>query len=193
MRNCAIALGIILSTAGAFSSSCFAQSNDARARDGLELFAAFCVSTNGTKDHALAVLGNGNALANRLPNELVQKMQGGRAGGLAWAIRSPHQAELLLEYEPRGICGVRIADSDELSVQQAFEAAARTAAARVGTEVRSEPALVKYVDGVRTTYQAFAYSDGGRTAHLAVTTAERRLGMQQHFMTFGYVETPTPK
>lgn len=177
-----------LTSAAVLVPSAQAQTPDPRAADALQFFAAFCVSTEGTRDRALAVIGDGNALAKRLPDDVVRQAQGGREGGVGWAVRSPNNAELMLDYEARGICGLRIREADEKSVRDGFEAAAAALAEGAGAELISEPAKVKEVQGARTTYRAYSFALVGRTAHLALTTADRPVGEQQHFMTFGFVQ-----
>jgi hypothetical protein len=170
------------------SSSALAFTPDPRAADAAQFFGAFCVSTAGTPDRALAVLANGNPLAARLPTDVVRQAQGGREGGIGWVVRSPSDAELMLDYDARGICGLRLREADETSVHDAFEAVIKGAASGAGAEITSKPAEVRQVDDVRTTYRAYSFPLGGRIAHLALTTAERPVGAQQHFMTFGFVK-----
>lgn len=165
-----------------------AQNPDLHAADGVKFFSAFCVASGGTRDRALTVIGNGNELARRLPDDVVRQAQGGREGGVGWTVRSPNSAELLLDYDSRGVCGLRIREADEASVREKFEAMVKGVANSAGAELASESPLVRQVDGIRTTYNAYSIPIGGRTAHLALTTAERPVGGQQHFMTFGFVQ-----
>lgn len=170
------------------ASVAHAQSPDPRAAEAMQLFGAFCISTAGTPDRALAVLGNGNALATRLPDNIVRNAQGGQEGGVGWAVRSPSDAELMLDYNPQGICGLRIRQADEASVRDAFKALVDGVASGTGSELTSEPSEIRTVNGVQTTYTAYSLPLGGRTAHLALTTTEQPIGEQQHFMTFGFVK-----
>lgn len=103
-------------------------------------------------------------------------------------MRSPNDAELMLEYEARGICGVRIREADEDSVQEAFGTVIKVVASEAGAEFTSAPVETRQVGGVRTTYRAYSFPRDGRRAHLALTTAERPIGAQQHLMTFGFVK-----
>ena len=73
-----------------------AQQADPRANDGVQVFSTFCVKTLGNRDRALAALGDGNAMAKRLSDDLVKKAQLGREGGVGWTIRSPRDAILVL-------------------------------------------------------------------------------------------------
>ena len=170
----------------------YGQAPDPRAGDAVELFRAFCLSTGGTPDRALAILGEGNALAKRLPDDIVRQAQGNREGGIGWAVRSPNDAEIMLDYDNRGICGVRIREADEASVQAAFAAIARDLAMKTSEddagEFSSRNPEVRDVDGVRITYTAHSFPLGNRQAILALTTAEETVGEQQHFMTFAFVE-----
>jgi hypothetical protein len=173
------------------SPSAQARAPDPRAADAIQFFTTFCFATDVTPTRALAVLGDGNALATRLPADVVRQAQGNREGGIGWAVRSPHDAEFMLDYDARGICGLRLKEADELSVRDAFEAfvkGIKRAVSGAGAELTSEPALEKQVNGTRTTYKGYSFPVGGRTAYLALTTAERPIGAQQHFMTFGFVK-----
>lgn len=175
-----------LTMIGSFSVQ--AQTPDPRATDAAQFFGAFCVSTGGTSARALAVLANGNALATRLPADFVQQAQGGREGGVGWMIRSPKNAELMLDYDTRGVCSLRLKEGDEQSVRDAFEALIKGAASSVGAELISQEAEEGETNNVRTTYRAHSLTLSGRTAHIALTTAEQPIGFQQHYMTFSSAE-----
>lgn len=179
---------IALVTLGLFAAPVRAQAADARASDAVQFFKAFCVGPTGMRERALAVLGNGNPMANRLSDEAVRAYQGGRAGGVGWAVRSPRDAKLMLDFEERGICGVRILEADEKSVREAFDQMVRGAASAEGVEPTPKPSETETVSGVQTTFIAYELPIGGRTAVVALTTAERPVGEQQHFMTFGFLK-----
>lgn len=159
--------------------------SDARASDSVALFSSFCVATGGVRDRALSVLGNGNALATRLPDDFVRRLQLGRDGGVAWAIRSPNDAQILLEYEARGICAVRIADAEKDAVKEAFGILAHQVAA--GAEIMSKPDEVTNVAGVPRTYSAYSFVLNGRTVIFALSSMDRRVDEEQHLLTFGYL------
>lgn len=186
--RCLVSFALALVLPYSIASAEEVASHDLRADDAVQLFDAFCVQTLGSRDKALAVLANGNQMANRLPDELVKKAQGGQDGGVGWAIRSPRDAVLVLDYESRGICGVRIVDADEASVKSAFSAFAKSTASAAGAELSSQSPTVRDEGGARLTYQTYSYQITGRNALLALTTADKRSGAQQHFMTFGFVK-----
>jgi hypothetical protein len=94
----------------------------------------------------------------------------------------------MLDYDTRGTCGVRLKEAEEGAVRDAFEAVMIGVARGAGAELVSEPAQVRQVNGIRTTYKTYSFPLDGRTALLALTTAERPVGAQQHFMTFGFVK-----
>jgi hypothetical protein len=163
-----------------------AQTPDPRAAEAVQFFGVFCISTAGTSSRALAVL-DGNPLATRLPADAVRQAQGNREGGIGWVVRSPTDAEFMLDYDARGICGLRLREADERSVRDAFEAVISGAASGAGAELTSKPSHSGKARGTRTTYRAYSFPLGGRIAHLALTTAERPVGPQQHYMTFSFV------
>nr|WP_144033738.1 hypothetical protein [Sphingomonas laterariae] len=186
VKPCRIVLGLISTIIAVPSAQ--AQSPDPRATDSVQFFATFCVGSAGTRDRALTVLGNGNELARRLPDDVVRQAQGGLDGGVGWTVRSPNNAELMLDYTASGICGLRIREADETSVRDAFEAVMKGVAKGAGAELTSEKPEVRQVDGARTIYKAYSFPMGVRTAHFGLTTADRPVGAQQHFMTFGFVQ-----
>lgn len=166
------------------SRAAYAQA-DMRAGDAMQLFSSFCIQTDGDRSRALAVLGEGNALAKKLPDALVTTLQAGRVGGVAWAIASPNSAQLLLEYTSDGICGVRIADADEKSVQDAF--ATMIEQNSVGQKVTtSEPVITKEA-GAQRTYHTYNFAVGGKKTLFAISTMDHRVGPQQHLLTFGHL------
>jgi hypothetical protein len=170
------------------ASAAQAQSPDPRAKEAVQLFGAFCVATGGTPDRALAVLGEGNLMATRLPDNVVRSAQGGQEGGLGWAVRSPNDGALMLDYTAAGVCGVRISEAEETSVREAFNEFVAAVAAGSNAAVTSAPPEDRMVGNVRTTYAARSLLINGQTAHLALTTAERPVGENQHFMTFRLME-----
>ena len=179
-------LGFALAAVAACSAvgQAYAQ-EDSRAKDAFDFFKAFCVDTDGSSDRALAVIGNGNALANKLPDELVSRLQG-QAGGIAWAVRSPSNAQLLLGYNPIGICEIRIAEADENAVVARFKGMAGA----LGAEEKntySNPE-VRTQDGATITYRTFRFERQGKQALIALSSSDRRVAEQQHLITFGFVK-----
>lgn len=165
-----------------------AQTPDPRATDAVAFFASFCVSTGGSRDRALAVLGDGNALVNRLPDDVVQQAQGGREGEVGWMVRSPRDAQFMLEYNTLGLCGVRLKEADEDAVINAFESVMKRIVAGTGAELAASKPEKKVISGIDTTYRTYTFPFGGQNAHLALTTAKKPVGSVQHFMTFGVVK-----
>ena len=179
---------VLAATALLASSPLIAQDqpkrDDPRAREALQLFYSFCMNEAGDQTRALAVLGDGNAMAKRLTPETMNAIQG-QVGGVGWAIRSPSNAQLLLDYNPTGFCEVRIAEADEASVVMQFHLTKNLIAVDsrgklTAPEKRSE-------NGATLTFQTFAYDLHGRKALIALTTSDKRVGEQQHLITFGFV------
>ncbi len=165
-----------------------AQGADPRVQDAIMFYTTYCVLPKGSRNAALQSLGAGNALATRLPDAAVAKLQGGRPNGVAWAVRSPHNAQLLLEFDARGICAVRIADADEASVQRAFKAITAGIAQEAGAQLLEGPTDTRTQNGARLTSKDYVIQQGGRKMHFGLTTANRRVGDQQHLMTFALVK-----
>jgi hypothetical protein len=185
VRRFCIVVGVTFSCAIP-TSPAYTQTRDARAADATQLFFAFCISPAGNRDHALAVLGQGNQLARRLPDDIVKGAQGGRDGGVGWAVRSPNNAELMLDFEARGICGLRVREADESAMRDAFETVVKDVATRAGVQPKLEASEIRKVSGVVTTYRAYSFDFGGSTTRLALTSAPRQVADQQHFMTFSF-------
>lgn len=161
---------------------------DARVQDAIAFYKIYCVLPKGSRNAALQVLGSGNALATRLPDAAVAKLQGGRSNGVAWAVRSPRNAQLLLEFDARGICAVRIANADEASVQRAFKALAAGIAQESGAQLLEKPADTQNKNGARLTSKDYVIQLGSQKMHFGLTTANQRVGDQQHLMTFGLLK-----
>ena len=169
-----------------------AQAPDPRAADAVQFFTSFCLATGGSRDRAIAVLEDGNELATRLPYDVVKKAQADQEGGIGWAVRSPHDAVIMLDYDRQGICAVRIAEADESSVQDVVDALVRGVARGVSRdgagELSSQPPQIRENDGIRTTYTSHSFPVGDRTAHIALTTAPEAVGAQQHLITFAFID-----
>lgn len=176
----------------AVAPSAQAQNADPRVREGIEFFATFCVATGGQPDRALSVIGQGNELARRLPDDMVKHLQGGREGGLGWTIRSPNDAELLLTYDADGICGVSIGEADAAAVRATFEAMATGVAKGRGTELTSRKPIEQNSDRIPTTYFEYSIPLGTRNAHLSLTSAQQPVSGKQHHMTFTFVQLDRP-
>jgi hypothetical protein len=158
---------------------------DMRANDAFQLFQAFCVDDNGSRDRALAVLGNGNQLANRLPDGLVARLQG-NSGGVAWAIRSPNNAQLLLGYTASGVCEVRIAEAEEASVVHGYQGLTSSLdSAGKGEQTAPQTRLE---NDARLTFRSYKFDRSGKHALVAMTTSDKKVGEQQHLITFGFVQ-----
>lgn len=161
------------------------QAPDPRANEAIQLFGTFCVATGGKPDRALAVLADGNPIATRLPDHVVQSNQGGQQGGVGWVVRSPSDGVMMLDYTAQGVCGLRIQEADEASMRTAYTALLNQIPPGTAVELPTEE---REVNGVRTTYTAHSVMMGGHTAHLALTAAEQPIGEQQHLMTFAIVK-----
>ena len=158
---------------------------DARAKDAFDFFKAFCVDTDGASNRALAVIGNGNAMASKLPDALVTQLQR-QPGGIAWAVRSPSNAQLLLGYVPLGICEVRIAEADESSVVASFGDLTSSLQASAKGEL-SKPETSSQ-DEAHITYRTYRFDRSGRHALIALSSSDKKIGAQQHLITFGFVQ-----
>ncbi|MEO8723179.1 MAG: hypothetical protein ABI395_06590 [Sphingobium sp.] len=158
---------------------------DARAKDAFDFFKTFCVDTDGARDRAIAVIGDGNAMANKLPDSLVAQLQG-QPGGIAWAVRSPSDAQLLLGYTASGICEIRIAEAEEPAVVARFA----DLIASFGSAVhgQSTPPQLRSEDGAARTFRTYEFDRSGKHALIALTTSDKKVGAQQHLITFGFVK-----
>lgn len=178
-------IGIVTAGALVLIAGTVHAQTDLRTGDAMQLFTAFCLRTDGDRSHALATLGEGNLFAKKLPDTLVKTLQAGRDGGVAWAMASPNAAQLLLEYTSDGICGVRIADADEKSVQEAFATLVQQSAS--GEKMDSSEPEVTKENGVQRTYRTYTFPFNGRKSLFAISTLDHRVGPQQHFLTFGHL------
>jgi hypothetical protein len=178
--------GSAISLAAALLAATGAQAQtDARAKDAFDFFKAFCVDTDGASTRAVAVIGDGNAMANKLPDAVVAQLQG-QPGGLAWAVRSPANAQLLLGYAPVGICEIRIAEADESSVVTNFTALTSSLQTSAKGEL-SKPETRTQGDA-HITYRTYRFDRAGKRALISLSSADKKVGAQQHLITFGFVQ-----
>jgi hypothetical protein len=154
--------------------------SDRRAVEGVALFKSFCVQRNGARDGAVAVLGAGNALANRLPSATTDKLLG-QTDTVGWAIRSPSGAQLMLGYGKSGHCEVRLVEADEGAVVAQFEQLTGSLPNNDVTALKPE---TRNEDGARRTFLGFRFGKSPALVTLALTTSDKRVGDQQHFLTF---------
>ena len=159
--------------------------SDARATDAFDFFKVFCIDTDGSSARALSVIGTGNAMANRLPDSAVAQLQG-QAGGVAWAVRSPSNAQLLLGYVPVGICEIRIAEADEGSVLASF--ADLTSSLQASAKGELSKPEVRSQDKAHITYQTYRFDRAGKHALISLSSSDKKIGAQQHLITFGFVQ-----
>jgi hypothetical protein len=186
IKACRIVSGSVLFWLSA--ASAVAQPVEPRAADAFTIFDTYCVQTRGARDLALGRLGAGNSGVRRLPDDAVQRLQKGVPGGVAWAIRTPHNAEVMLEYTPRGICMARVLEADTSSMRTLMHVLADWLGKKLGAPVETGQPRVTAQGDTKLTYVSYMVPIGGRKAHVALTSADRRVEPQQHLMTFAYVE-----
>ena len=162
-----------------------AQSPDQKAQEAWAVFNSFCLQTLGARDKAVAAIGNGNTISERVPDDVLRRSQDGRTGGVGWAIRTPHGARLRLEYDPLGICAVKVAEADEQTMAGLFAAAIEGAGSPRGGELIRRPDRSSVQSsGVHLTTRGWTVRLPSRDAYdLAITTADRSVGQLQHLMT----------
>lgn len=162
--------------------------DDPRITETMQLFSAFCLGTGGSRDRAIAVLGNGNAIATRLPDDVVRSAQAGQSGGVGWAIRSPHGASLSLDYNSQGLCSVRIQQAEQKAIISAFRAFITGMSRAAHSEPKLEGENKNIIGGIKTEYLAYSLPAGENRMHVALTAAEKPLNGQQHLLTFAIIK-----
>ncbi|CCJ08577.1 hypothetical protein [Methylocystis sp. SC2] len=167
-----------------------APSLDLRAIDALELFQKVCFATDGSKDKIVVLFDPATWNFGRfkqLPASAVQRLQGGRPGGVAYAIISPNGAELLAEYESRGICGVRVQAADENSIHLIFDMSLAIHRLALKGETSLEDASTQEVQGYKTTFRAWRITPKkGKPTLVAITYTDRPGLAYQHFITLSH-------
>jgi hypothetical protein len=83
---------------------------------------------------------------------------------------------------------VRVTEADEASVQRAFGLAVQSFASRQRAMLVNGKDETRMKDGVPLTFKDWIVEEGGKKKHFGLTTAPRKLGQLQHFMTFGYLQ-----
>lgn len=154
--------------------------SDIRAEQAFQFFSSFCVTSNGNRDRAVATLGDGNALANRLPTQTTDALLGG-TGTIGWAVRSPSNALLMLAYSGESHCEVRVQAADETTLITQFDALATAFSASPSDAAKPQ---AKSENGVVRTFRAFRFKVGLSMATVAMTTSAKPVGEMQHFITF---------
>lgn len=161
---------------------------DPRITETLQLFSSFCIRTGGLRDRAIAILGNGNAIATRLPDDVVRSAQRGLSGGVGWAIRTPRDAVLMLDYNNIGICSVRVLEAEPMAMISAFRTLIMGMSRAAHSEPKVEGESQNVIDGIKTEYFAYSLPAGENRMQVALTSAEKPLNGQQHLLTFGFVK-----
>lgn len=156
-----------------------------KSHDAVELFDRFCVKTQG-KSRAADLLIVRSGLGKSLPMKMVEKLQG-QKGGKAWAIASPRKAQIMLGYNPIGICEVRLAKGDKKTMLEAFASFAKKIEAR-GAKLQSS-SEVKTGDDNDVTLITHNFSMNGKSFQVALSASDKAGLTQQHLMTFSF--TPT--
>lgn len=167
-----------------------APSLDLRAIDAMELFQKACFATDGSKDKIVALFDPATwnfGRFNQLPASAVQRLQGGRSGGIAYAIISPNGAVLLAEYESRGICGVRVQAADEASIRLIFDMTLQVFGLALKGEMSLEDSSTQEVQGYKTTFRAWRITPkAGKPILVAITYTDRPGLAHQHFITLSH-------
>jgi hypothetical protein len=157
-----------------------ATATDQRATEAVQLFSSFCAQANGSRDRAIAVLGEGNALATKLPSDMTDQLLG-KTGTVGWAIRSPSGAGLLLGYSGNGHCEIRVQEAEELVIVAEFEKLQQSLATDAADIQAAESKNER--DTVRT-FRAFKRHSASGKDIIALSTDTKRVGDQQHLITF---------
>lgn len=184
-RKSALASLALLMASGGLTHPAQASEPDLRAIDAAQFFAAFCFVPMGKSDSAKRILGGGNAFARPLPADILRQIQGGREGGEAWTIRSPRNAELLLHYDPNGLCVVRIREADPESVRVEVEKMASSLAKGAKTTAKKTEDASSSIEGVNSRYQAYQMPVATMQIQISLTTTDKPVSGQQHVVTFG--------
>lgn len=125
-----------------------------------------------------------------LPVDTVQKLQLGRPNGVGFLANSSSsgRANLIIDFEERGICSVRVKEADEASMQKYFELIVLDVARQLGTRAEPQEGSVTSLNGYRKTFNAWIITpSNGQRSMLALTTLDRPGAFMQHFMTFGFI------
>jgi hypothetical protein len=166
------------------------RSIDPEAYDAIDLYSRLCVSTRGSKDRAVAIVGNGDSAIEAMDAPLLRGLEGGQSGGLGWIIRMPLGDRILLEFPPDGTCIVRAPRVKTSEMENAFRnlldqfsASGQFVVQRVADQTRSidapagkpgDPHMAK--PGEKMKFHVLGYHmtlpDSGRQAELVLATTE---------------------
>ena len=160
--------------------------SDPEAHDAVDLFSRLCVSTHGDRSRATEILADGDSSIEKLDSRMVRQMQGGKDGGIAWAIRMPLGEKLLVEFEPSGTCVVRAPRVDGRSLEDGLKNFLSEVAANREFKVRPAGDDEKTVD--KRKYHFVTYSmhlpDTGQQVELGVATTDAKDAFVQGSLTY---------
>jgi len=169
-----------------------AQDLDPRALNPYWVFASYCVETYGSRERAISILANGNIITKPISDEILQSLHEWRPGGIGWAMSTAGGGRLLLDYDPNGLCSVRVLEADELDMVHVF-GRITSEKAFVGGVLKRQPDGTSEHSGVTLTTRSWTVQFPGAASYvLVLTTAPKPVGYMQHVMSFFQVEEVLP-
>jgi hypothetical protein len=96
------------------------RTTDPEAHDAIDLFSRLCVSTQGSRERAIGIIGDGDSAIEKMEPPLLRGMENGQSGGIGWIIRMPLGEKILLEFPPDGSCIVRAPRVSAAELEAAF-------------------------------------------------------------------------
>ncbi|HKC03678.1 MAG TPA: hypothetical protein VKC17_10285 [Sphingomicrobium sp.] len=161
---------------------------DARADEAVSIFEKYCVVNGGTREEAEKLIA-GSAIAKPLPTNVVSDLQSGRKGGIAWLIATPHKGQLILAYDPIGVCEVAVVAADGGAMHRAFGSMIDHAKYQLEVQVKGGEAQISKAHGSEIVAEPYSFPFLGKTATLTLTTADKTMPIGfQHTMTSTFTQ-----
>ncbi len=190
------------------------RTSDPEAHDAIDLFSRLCVSTQGNRERAVGIVGEGDSAVEKMEAPLLRGLENGQSGGIGWIIRMPLGEKILLEFPPDGACIVRAPRVNAAQLETAFRNLLDQYAASGQFTVKREGEQTKAIDppGAKSAepekkssndfrrdvdklkYHLVVYSmdlpDIGRTAQLVVATTDAKTVSIQGVLSYAVAPTP---
>lgn len=172
------------SPSAAVQTSLISEVEDARASDATDVFFDLCVGTFVPSARKAEVNADLFQVSNLDP-ELAARLSKGPVRSIE--AKASH-AMMLISYEPQGLCMVRLASADEVSVARIFAIHVDQLALELKLPAEMQPLQTREIEGMKVTSHSWRLKSEGKSMWLVVTTSPEDKGyVSQHVMTISYV------
>lgn len=162
---------------------------DPEARDAVELFSRFCISTHADRARVVEIIGSGDSSVEKLDERTVLQLQNGKPGGIAWTLRMPLGEKLILEFAAAGTCIVRAPRVEGSALERGLDNLLEEIGSGGQFKVRRIADDTKAIE--KRKYHFVSYSmrlpDSGQTAEIGVATTDAKDAFIQGSLTYAMI------